>query len=131
MRSVIAVIAGYGLAILLVFAFFGIRAALLGPDAVPGTAGALASLVWAFVVAILAGWLTARLAPSEPMRHAVWLIALSVTVGVLFTWVFPAGSSEEMPAEPLWLQLGNLLAVIVGVPIGARLAIGRSDEPRP
>lgn len=129
MRSFIAVIAGYGLAILLVFGFFGIRAAIVGPDTVPGTAGALVSLAWGLVVAVAAGWLTARLAPSEPMRHAVWLIALSLTVGILFTWVLPAGSSEEMAREPLWTQIGNLVVVIAGVPIGARLAIGRSREP--
>jgi len=125
MRSVLAVVAGYILAVLLVFAFFGVRAAILGPQSVPGTTGAILSLLWGLVVAATAGWLTARLAPSEPMRHAAWLVALSVTLGILFTWVFPSGTPEERAMEPLWLQIGNVLVVALGVPVGARFAIRR------
>jgi hypothetical protein len=125
MRSVLAVVAGYVLAVLLVFAFFGVRAAIVGPQSVPGTAGAILSLLWGVLVATSAGWLTARLAPSEPMRHAMWLVALSVTLGILFTWVLPSGTPEERAIEPLWLQIGNLLVVALGVPVGARFAIRR------
>lgn len=126
MRSALAVVAGYILALLLVFAFFGVRAAILGPESVPGTAGAVVSLLWALIVAAIAGWLTARLAPSEPMRHAWWLVALSLTIGVLFTWVFPSGTPEERAIEPLWLQIGSLVVVALGVPIGARFATRRA-----
>jgi len=126
MRSVLAVVAGYVLAALLVFAFFGVRVAVLGPDAVPGTAGSVVSLLWGFIVAGAAGWLTARLAPADPMRHAAWLVALALTIGILFTWVFPAGTAEERVVEPLWVQIGNLVVVVLGVPLGARLAGRRS-----
>ena len=130
MRSILAVVAGYIVAILFVVAFFAIRGAVVG-DAPPGTGGAIVSLLFGLAGAIAAGWVTARLAPAEPMRHAVWLIAVSVTIGVLFTWIFPTGSPEEMALEPLWTQIGNLVVVILGVPVGARLAIGGSGEPAP
>jgi len=129
-RSVVAVIAGYVVALLFVVAYFAIRGAVLGADAPPGTGGAVVSLLFGLAGAVAAGWVTARLAPSDPMRHAVRLIALSLVVGILFTWVFPRGTPEEMALEPVWTRIGNLLVVIAGVPIGARLAIGAAPGTR-
>jgi hypothetical protein len=128
MRSALAVIAGYVTAVILVVVFFGIHAAIFGARTAPGTAGSLVGLAWGVVTAIAGGWVTARLAPSDPMRHAVWLITLSLTIGILFTWVIPLAPEDARSLEPMWVQIGNLVVVVIGVPIGARLIIRTREQ---
>jgi hypothetical protein len=52
-------------------------------------AGALLATSYRVVIGVAAAWLTARLAPSNPMKHALILGALGGTValiGVIATW---------------------------------------------
>lgn len=124
-RSGLAILAGYVAALVFVFTYHAIHAAMFGTGA-PGTVGALVGLGFGVLSAIIGGWVTARLAPSAPMAHAWGLVALSLTIGIVFLFIIPPELPEGITPEPLWVQIGNLLVVLIGVPIGARWQIGRS-----
>lgn len=58
-------------------------------------------LAYALIFTMLGGWVAARLAPERPWRHAVYLILLGETMGVVM-----AGGS--LGTLPLW-YFGTLL----------------------
>lgn len=117
-RSGLAVLAGYVAALVFVFAYYAAYTAMFGSGA-PGTVAMLIGLGFGVFSAILGGWVTARLAPSAPMAHAWGLIALSLTIGILFGFIIPPELPAGISPEPLWVRLGNLVVVVIGVPIGA------------
>lgn len=119
MRSGLAVLAGYIAALVFVFIYHGSYDALFGSGA-PGTMATLLGLLFGVASAALGGWVTARLAPSRAMAHAWALVAFSLTIGIVFIFLFPPQLPEGISPEPLWVSIGNLLVVLIGVPIGAR-----------
>lgn len=90
------------------------------------------ALTYRIVFAVVGGVLTARLAPTGPMRH-VWVLAgigaVLGLLGVLFTW------NKGPEFGPHWFSLG---IVATGVPstwlggvLHARALLARNREPRP
>lgn len=92
LRSAAAIVAGLGF----MLAGSMIGASVMG--AVLGASGAYvaASFVTSASVAILGGWLTARIAGRSPMGHA---IALAAVFGVL---TVIAVTSVHVPGQPAW-----------------------------
>lgn len=117
-RTLLAVFGGW----------FLIQALVLAADALltrlfPGQYGnGLPSPAWlldlrlaaSFLAAMAGGWLAARLAPERPWRHALYLIVLGETMGILM-----AGSS--LGQLPFWYLGGMLLLYPVAVLGGAAL----------
>ena len=127
-RSLLAIVTGFvvigGLA-------FGTDAAIRG--AVPGvfdaggrvtsTAWLLAMLAYVFVFAVIGCWLTARLAPERPMRHALILGAL----GLLFNI---AGTAAMWNTAPAWYHLTALLLVMPAAWLGGRIRERQLESAR-
>jgi hypothetical protein len=115
-RSIAAVAAGY-----LVFAG---SAALLfqlsgqPPHAPASRAFEIGTIVWGVVFALIAGWLTARIAVRHPAMHAAVLASL-IALGALLslTVTLHAGGA-------IWTQLAALLlmapAAVAGGALGSR-----------
>lgn len=117
LRSIGAVAAGY--------IIFGGSAALLfqlsghAPHEQASTAFKIASIVWGAVFALVAGWLTARVAGRKPATHAAvvaGLIALSAIV-----------SLAARPADAIWSQIAALVVMAPCALAGG--AVARSAPP--
>lgn len=63
------------------------------------------ALSYRIVFAVLAGYVTARLAPSAPMRHVQWLAGLGFALAVL-----GIGAAAKAQLGPLWYPVA--LAVL-------------------
>lgn len=98
LRSIGAVAAGY--------LVFGVSAALLfqlsgqAPHAEAPLAFKIASIVWGAVFALVAGWLTARVAGRRPVTHAAIVGAL-IALGAIV-------SLAASGADAKWSQLSAL-----------------------
>lgn len=81
----------------------------------------LIALSYRIVITIAGGWITARLAPSAPMKHAMWLGAVGTVLGfagVVATWNLGMG--------PHWYPVA---IAVLGLPecwVGGMLAGGRN-----
>lgn len=75
------------------------------------------ALSYRVVITIAGGWVTAKLAPSHPMKHAMWLGAIGTVlgvVGIVATWNLGMG--------PHWYPIA---IAVLGIPecwLGATLA---------
>lgn len=83
---------------------------------------ALAALAscYRLIIGIAAGWITARLAPSKPMKHALVLGALGALVsliGVVATW--------DLELGPKWYPISLVFLAIPQAWVGAKLAMTR------
>ena len=81
-----------------------------------GDALALLATSYRIAIGIGAGWLTARLAPNHPMRHAMILGAIGVVlglVGVVATWNLGLG--------PRWYPLSLVVLALPQSWAGAKL----------
>ena len=116
-QSIIAVVVGFVLTALL---NFGTNAALamagVLPTGGPVTDPATLVMICAYVAAfgILGCYVTARLAPSRPLLHALVLgaVALAMSIPVtIMAW-------NDTPA---WFNVYNLLAVMPYAYVGGRL----------
>ena len=122
-RSLLAVLAGWAAIQALVLATDAVLVRLFprqyGAGVIPPdwlTALTLgAGLAWSAA----GGWLTARLAPERPWRHALYLIVWGETLGAVYTvttlsqiqWWYPAGLLALFPAAVAagaWLRVGRL-----------------------
>lgn len=119
-RTLLAVLGGW-----LVIQFFVLVTDELLMRVFPGQYGnGLPSPAWlmglrlasSVVFTVLGGWLTALLAPERPWRHALYLIVLGETMGVLL-----AGMSLGL--VPLWYIGGLLLLYPLAVLAGAWLKL--------
>jgi MFS-type transporter involved in bile tolerance (Atg22 family) len=101
LRSIGAVAAGY--------IVFGGSAALLfqlsgqAPHDPAPVAFKIASVVWGAVSALVAGWLTARIAVRRPAIHAAVVAAL-IALGALI-------SLAARPSDAIWSQVSALVVM--------------------
>lgn len=127
-RSLLAVFGGWIVIQILVVVtdeavvriFFGQRAAGLPvPDWMAG-----ARLAWSALYTMLGGWLTVVIAPERPWRHALYLIVLGETMGL----VYAVSSLGELP---MWYIAALLVlfppAVLAGAWLRLRGRSGRSS----
>ena len=118
-RSIVAVVVG--------FLVIGVLA--MGTDAilrssVPGIfgpGGRVESVPWlvamqlyVFVYAVFGCWLTARLAPDRPMRHALILGVLGLVFNV-------AGSVAMWNTAPVWYHVVAIALVMPAAWVGGRI----------
>ena len=91
------------------------------PASAPPMSGALFLLAFAyrFVIDVAGSWLTARLAPDRPLRHALalgWVgLALSIT-GTIAMW----------NAGPHWYPIALAASALPCAWLGGRLRAGRA-----
>ncbi len=86
-------------------------------------ARALLAVAYRVVIGVGAGWLTARLAPQRPMRHAIILGAIGVVlglVGLAATWNLGLG--------PRWYPISLVLLAIPQSWAGAKLFESRASR---
>ena len=85
---------------------------------------ALLATAYRIVIGVLGGWLTARLAPDRPMKHALILGIIGTAlglVGVVVTWNQGLG--------PRWYAIAIAVLAIPQCWAGARLyAIGKPSS---
>jgi hypothetical protein len=111
MRSVAAVVAGY--------VVFAASAALLfqlsgvDPHAPSSTGFKIGTIVWGVVFALVAGWLTARVAARRPGTHAAILAAL-IAAGALISLLASSSGS-------IWSQIAALVFMAPAAWIGGVL----------
>jgi hypothetical protein len=87
---------------------------------------ALLATAYRIVIGIGAAWLTARLAPANPMKHALILGAVGfvlASVGVVATWNLDLG--------PRWYPIALVVLAIPQSWAGARLFELQSARKRP
>lgn len=113
-RSALAVVAGYVVVVTSVMVFFGFGMLALGlePDQPPPFVFLVTSVAWGGLSAVAGGFTTATLGRNHPWGHALTLLAV---MGA-FTIVNAVLSELR---EPIWYQLSNATAMIVGVLLGA------------
>jgi len=78
---------------------------------------ALLATAYRVVIGVYGAWLTARLAPSRPMKHAMILAGIGVVlglVGVVTTWNSGLG--------PRWYPIALVVLAIPQSWVGARVA---------
>jgi hypothetical protein len=141
LRTVLAVVAGYLLMFVCVFATFSAAYLLMGPDGafLPGSyqvsaTWLLASFVLGLLAAVLGGIACAKIAPGgrAPAALAVLVLVLGFAsaVPVMMSSGDPpavregaAGNVEAMnnARQPVWVALLNPLVGAAGVMAGARL----------
>jgi hypothetical protein len=119
MRSVLAVVAGF-----VFIAAFAIGTDALVRSVVPGAFDAtgrtdsvpllLFTICYVGVWAVAGCWLTARLAPNRPMRHAMILGVLGLAFNVM-------GSIAAWDTAPAWFHLVSLALVLPFAWLGGRL----------
>lgn len=86
-------------------------------------AQALVATSYRVVFGVAGGWVTARLAPGHPMRHALALGALGVVLGaaaVVATWDSNLG--------PRWYGLSHVVLALPEVWLGAWIVERRSTR---
>lgn len=119
MRSILSIIAGF---ILIGVLSFGtdavVRGAMLDAFSVAGRTEnvplLLLTLAYVFVFAVVGCYLTARLAPHSPMKHALILGLL----GLVFNIV---GTTLMWNTAPVWYHVAALLLVMPAAWLGGRL----------
>ena len=116
LRSLGAVAAGYlifGASGLLLFQLSG-----RDPHQAAPLTFKIATIIWGCVFALVAGWLTARIAPKRPATHAAILAAL----------IAPARSRLSSQPGAKWSQIA---ALVVMAPAPGSAALARGADRRP
>jgi hypothetical protein len=88
-----------------------------------GNGLALLATSYRFVVGIGGGWLTARLAPDKPLKHAVILGAVGIVlglVGVALTWNQNLG--------PRWYAMALVVLAVPQCWLGGKIFEARSGR---
>jgi len=84
---------------------------------------ALLATAYRIVISVGGAWLTARLAPNEPMKHALLLGYVGVVlglVGVIATWNLGLG--------PRWYPVALAVLAIPQCWVGGRIYLGLSPR---
>lgn len=143
-RTLIAVIVGYAVMALFVFAGFSLAMLALGSMAFkpatydPSTLWLLISFVLSFIAAVAGGWVCTTIAKTwkAPLALAALILGLGLllVVYVMMAPGVPRSSSgrnvsEPSPMEsgrqPLWVTVLNPVVAAGGIILGARLKAGR------
>ena len=119
MRSILSIIAGF---ILICVLAFGsdvlVRLAMPGAFKAPGITESvpllLLTLAYVFVFAVVGCYLTARLAPHSPMKHALILGLLGLVFNII-------GTTLMWNTAPVWYHITALLMVMPAAWLGGRL----------
>lgn len=119
MRSVIAVVTGYVVITLSLFALFAVWFvdAPVG-EVNPSWTFIAVAVVWGFFSAMLGGYLTGKVARRRPFEHAAGLALLSGLIGV-------ASMVASFGEEPVGFQLANLVILMAGCLAGGFLRVAR------
>jgi hypothetical protein len=115
-RTLLAIIVGY-----VVFAGSALGAFLLlgrTPRVGGSTRIVIAGIVWGIVFAVLAGWVTQKIARRDDLL-AVIAVAFIVATGAVISFVLRPGSGA------IWSQLAALLLMAPAVLVGGKLAAGK------
>jgi hypothetical protein len=110
-RSIAAVVAGYFV--------FAVSAALLfqlsgvDPHGASTAGFKIGSVIWGVLFALIAGWLTARIAVRRPATHATVLAGL-IALGALISLVLSGGA--------IWSQVAALVFMAPAAWVGGGLA---------
>ncbi|MBX7097490.1 MAG: hypothetical protein K1X89_07255 [Myxococcaceae bacterium] len=119
MKSVGAVAAGVGANLLAIPVDLALLAAGLVPA--PGEPLSDAALALAFgyrlALTVLGGWVTARLAPSAPLRHGLVLAALGTLLAAV-------GAAAQWNLGHHWYPLSLLVSAFPATLAGTRLTPG-------
>lgn len=116
-RSLLAVLVGYAVLAAVVLLLFYLWFAGAQPAEPPTRDFLFLALGVGFVAAVAGGWVTALVAPGHRWKHIQGLAALVLLVAAVNLF-WSAG------LEPLWFQLGNIAAGVVGVFVGGSLKRG-------
>lgn len=114
LRSIGAVAAGYiifGASAFLLFQLSGID-----PHQPAPLGFKIASIIWGCVFALVAGWLTARVAGKRQVMHAAILAALIVSIAA-------------RPGDAKWSQISALALMAPCAWLGGRIASTRGAGP--
>jgi hypothetical protein len=121
MRSIVAVVVGF---LFIGVLSFGTDAVIRNviPDAFDPSNGRtdnvallLCTIAYVGIYAVIGCWLTARMAPAKPMKHALILGVL----GLVFT---AAGTAVAWDTAPVWYHVVSLATVMPYAWLGGRLA---------
>ena len=122
-RSALAVIAGLAANVVLAMAAdqvaYGTGLFPKPPAVTYETVPYVVATAYRAVFGVAGAWLTARLAPSQPMRHALTLGG----IGILLSSA-GAVASVTMDLGPLWYPLALVAVTLPCAWLGARLAQG-------
>ena len=116
-RSIGAVAAGYmvfGASAFLLFQLSGID-----PHQPAPVTFKIASIIWGCVFALVAGWLTARVAGTRPVVHAA-VLAVLIALGAL-------ASLATRPGDAMWSQIS---ALVLMAPCAWLGGVVSRNEPR-
>ncbi|MFT3915563.1 MAG: hypothetical protein QM704_16050 [Anaeromyxobacteraceae bacterium] len=122
-RSVLAVVAGLvATAALSIAADQALHSAGVYPPWGARMSDGLFGLATAYRVAftVLGGWITARLAPARPMRHAAWLAAIGTLLGLAGLAVAVANPDLGPRWYPVALVVTAAPCVLLGAWLRAR-----------
>jgi hypothetical protein len=122
LRSVAAIIAGFGFMVSTVMVGGIVTTGLFGAGDLTSTPGGArvifqlaAGVALNAVGALMGGWLAARIAARAPLAHAA---ALAVLTGVLAAI---AGIRAAAGAQPAWYPVVMGIAAVTGVLLGGKL----------
>ncbi len=131
LASAVAVAAGFLVtAVASVVTDAAMRAGSIFPSSPERMSDALYALAAAYraLFTVAGGYVTVRLAPSRPWRHA-WILAgiglLAAVIGVIA--FYRIGGAQLGPA---WYPLSILIEAVPCIWVGARMALGTNAERR-
>ena len=129
-KSFLAILAGYLLMALTVAVATPIAVALFVPPEVRGAkviilppAYYVADFVLYFAAAVAGGWLTARIAPRNPLAHTAALTAVIAIVAVLFLAGFGGAGEPSQVTQPSWYTPAISVTGVVGAMLGGVLRV--------
>jgi hypothetical protein len=82
----------------------------------------LLALFYRFGFSVLGGFVTAKLAPSKPMRHIVILGIIATVVGIISN-IAVASMPETANVLPVWFSVVMILMAFPSIWLGGKLAL--------
>ncbi len=115
LRSILAILAGFVTMAIVVMVLTLIAVSAMHLKSGHPTPGYLAvNIFYSFAAAALGGYVTARLAPSSPFKHAYILAAIMLVAGA-------ASYMQYRGTQPFWYQVTITFLAPAAALIGARL----------
>ena len=129
LRSIAAIVAGFGFMASTVMVGTILAAGLFLPAGQTAAAGSIplmyvaANVVTSLLGGLFGGWLAARIGASAPFAHAIALAALTAVLAILS--VRQAGGAAQAP----WYPLAVGTAGVAGVLAGGKLRAAAASSP--